>query len=105
ELNEGERVGVRTVHQGVDEQVRTEVLDEGNVELGGVEMAVAQPGEDACQYGGHQQLHGKFLARGEAEITFVRDFCVVVNEADGRVRDEAEHGDPNVDLREIGPEQ
>ena len=96
---------MRDVQEGVDREVRPIVLHERHDQARRIKALPLQHNQRNRNGSADDELQQQLLARGEAEITFLRDLRVVVRETDGGKGHRGEHHEPDEGVREIAPQQ
>src|SRR5215469_7654690 len=102
--DEGEPPPVRRFHQRVNHEIRMKALRKRNYQLRRVSIARQQHQERAADDKADYHLKIDFFLRREAQVLLLRDFRVVVNEADDRESGQRKERDQNERIRQIGPQ-
>ena len=86
-------------------QVGDQPLEEGEDQARVVGALLLQHHQHAADDECHENLPTHLVAWAQAMVILPNDLQVVVREADAAERRRRQHGDPDVDVRQVGPEQ
>src|SRR5581483_11865779 len=105
ERDECRKPEVRFIDQGSDNQVRTELLEEGNQQPGRVQAMGLHRDQSDCNTNASKDLEQQLATSGQAQVTAVNSFEVVVGKTDAGEGASREHRDPNEQVGQVRPEQ
>src|SRR4029453_993228 len=88
-----------------DPHLGPERLEEEQRELRRVETVEGERNEDDPDHERDRDLEDELRARGEAEVSLLRDLQVVVEEADPAERDGGSADDPDEGIEEVRPQK
>src|ERR1700746_299607 len=89
----------------LDHEVRPELLDEGNDQLGGVQAAFLHGNQSDRNQQAGKDLQAELGARRQTKIAALHHLYIVVSEADGREHAGRDDGEPHKYIRQIRPQQ
>src|SRR5689334_15476341 len=93
------------VHERMENQVGMQTLQERNDELRRVRVARDENQKRNADDEAHNDLEIDFLFGGQAKISLLRNFCIVVNESDNGEADQREKRKKDERVRQVCPEQ
>ncbi len=105
ERQKGQRPGEGILHEPMNQQVRSELLQERHVESCGVLIMPLHPCQGHRQNCRHQHLQGELSFCAETQIAVLRELRPIVNETDGAKCQQRKHRQPRIRLLQVSPNQ
>src|SRR5580692_3769848 len=96
---------MRRIHQGMDDQVGVQTLEKRNHQLRRIGIMRNENEQRDTHDQADEHLKIDFLFRSEPKISLLRNFGIVVNEADDGKSDERKQRKQNKRIGQISPEQ